>query len=204
MTTKKRLVIATRNEGKEAEIRTLLGEIPFELLSLRDFARAGEAEESEDSYAGNARCKAQHYSLATDEMVLADDSGLEVNALEGKPGVLSARYAGPNATDNQRRLKLLSELATSNSLDRGARFVCAVALSLKNVIILKVTEGICEGLIWNCPRGDSGFGYDPIFVPNGYSQTFGELPEEVKNRISHRAKAVALVREFLLTEKWSA
>jgi len=191
-------VIATRNDGKATEIRTLLGEIPFELLSLRDFARAGEAEEPEDSYAGNARCKAQYYSLATGEMVLADDSGLEVNALGGKPGVLSARYAGPNATDNQRRLKLLYELATSNSRDRGARFVCAVALSLKNGIILKVTEGICEGLIWNEPRGDSGFGYDPIFVPNGYSQTFGELPEEVKNRISHRAKAVALMREFLL------
>ena len=197
-------MIATRNEGKAAEIRTLLGEIPFELLSLRDFARAGEAEEPEDSYAGNARCKAQYYSLATGEMVLADDSGLEVNALEGKPGVLSARYAGPNATDNQRRLKLLDELATSNSPDRRARFVCAVAVSLKNGIILKVTEGICEGSIWNEPRGDSGFGYDPIFVPNGYSQTFGELPEEVKNRISHRAKAVALIREFLLTEKWSA
>ena len=204
VTTKKRLVIATRNEGKAAEIRTLLGEIPFELLSLRDFARAGEAEEPEDSYAGNARCKAQYYSLATGEMVLADDSGLEVNALEGKPGVLSARYAGPNATDNQRRLKLLHELATRNSPDRKARFVCAVAVSNKNGVILKVTEGICEGSIGKELRGYSGFGYDPVFVPNGYSQTFGELPEEVKNRISHRAKAVALIREFLLTEKWSA
>lgn len=204
VTTKKRLVIATRNEGKAAEIRTLLGEIPFELLSLSDFARAGEAEEPEDSYAGNARCKAQYYSLATDEMVLADDSGLEVKALDGEPGVLSARYAGPHATDNQRRLKLLHELATKNSADRRARFVCAVAVSRKNGIILKVTEGICKGSIGKEPRGDSGFGYDPIFVPSGYSQTFGELAEEVKNRISHRAKAVALMREFLLIEKWSA
>ena len=120
------------------------------------------------------------------------------------PGVLSARYAGPNATDNQRRRKLLDELATINSSDRRARFVCAVAVSLKNGIILKVTEGICEGSIGKEPRGDSGFGYDPIFVPSGYSQTFGELPEEVKNRISHRAKAVALMKEFLLSEKWSA
>jgi XTP/dITP diphosphohydrolase len=204
VTAKQRLVIATRNEGKAAEIRELLGEIPLQLLSLSDFDRAGDAEEPEDSYAGNAICKAQYYSLATGEMVLADDSGLEVNALEGKPGVLSARYAGPNATDNERRLKLLHELATSNSPDRRARFVCAVAVSLKDGIILKVTESICEGSIGKEPRGDSGFGYDPIFVPSGYSQTFGELPEEVKNQISHRAKAVALMREFLLTEKWCA
>jgi non-canonical purine NTP pyrophosphatase, rdgB/HAM1 family len=197
-------VIATRNEGKAAEIRMLLGSVPFELLSLSDFDRAGEAEEPEDTYAGNAKCKAQYYSLATGEMVLADDSGLEVKALEGKPGVLSARYAGPNATDNQRRRKLLNELATINSSDRRARFVCAVAVSLKNGIILKVTEGICEGLIGKEPRGDSGFGYDPIFVPSGYTQTFGELAEEVKNQISHRARAIALMREFLLTEKWSA
>jgi len=204
VTTKKRLVIATRNKGKAAEIRKLIGEIPFELLSLSDFARAGVAEEPEDTYAGNAMYKSQYYSLATDEMVLADDSGLEVNALDGKPGVLSARYAGPHATDNQRRLKLLHELATKNSPDRKARFVCAVAVSLNNGIVLKVTEGICDGSIGREPRGDSGFGYDPIFVPSGFSQTFGELPEEVKNRISHRARAVALMREFLMTEKWSA
>jgi XTP/dITP diphosphohydrolase len=203
VSTKERLVIATRNEGKAAEIRVLLGETPFELLSLSDFDRAGEAEEQENSYAGNAISKAQYYALATGELVLADDSGLEVASLDGAPGVLSARYAGPSATDSQRRLKLLQELVARNSTDRGARFVCAVAVSGRNGRILKVTEGFCEGSICREPRGDSGFGYDPIFLPNGYSQTFGELSETVKNQISHRAKAVTQMKEFLLTKKWS-
>lgn len=204
MSTKSRLVIATRNEGKAAEIRTLFGDTPFELLSLSIFKEAGEAPETEDSYEGNATSKARYYAASTGEFVLADDSGLEVVALNGAPGVLSARYAGPTASDSERRLKLLDEIARAQAADRSARFVCALALASKTAEIIKVTHGICAGSICLEPRGNSGFGYDPIFIPKDHEQTFGELAEPVKNRISHRAKAIVLMRRFLLAEDWSA
>jgi len=204
VTTESKLVIATRNKGKVREIQTLLGSVPFQLLALSDFGDLGTASELEDSYAGNAISKGRYYARETHELVLADDSGLEVAALNGAPGVLSARYAGPNATDSQRRRKLLDELASDALIDRSARFVCAMALVRKDGEVLKVTQGVCEGFICIDPRGDSGFGYDPIFVPRGYSETFGELSETIKNRISHRAKAIALMKEFLLTENSSA
>ena len=204
MTTIKRLVIATRNEGKATEIRTLFGEIPFELLSLSTFRDAGEAPEIEDSYAGNAAAKAHYYAAATGEFVLADDSGLEVAALDGAPGVLSARYAGPSSSDSERRLKLLNEIGRTRSADRSARFVCATALASRDGKIVKVTHGICAGSISLEPRGKSGFGYDPIFVPSDYQQTFGELNESIKNQISHRAKAINLVKQFLFAENWYA
>ena len=198
-----KLVIATHNQGKLREIRTLLGDVPFQLLSLNDFANIGTAEEVESTYEGNAILKARFYAAATGEFVIADDSGLEVTALNGAPGVVSARYAGESASDKERRRKLLSELAATCS-DRSAQFVCSVALANAQQEVLKVTYGICEGTILFDERGDGGFGYDPLFVPNGFTETFGELTEAVKNTISHRAKAILAMREFLCAKRWHA
>src|SRR6185295_9381223 len=183
-----RLVIATHNKGKAVEIKTLLGDIGWTLLSLDQFENVGEAAEDAETYYGNAAAKASYYARMTGEWVLADDSGLEVAALNGAPGVFSARYAGPNASDSERRLKLLNELA--GVADRKARFVCSAVIADSNGKIQILAEGICEGVISEEARGDSGFGYDPIFIPSGHDLTFGELSDEIKNRISHRAKAI--------------
>ena len=199
-----RLVIATRNEGKANEIRNLLKGTPVQLLLLTDFEIVGEAEEAEDSYEGNAISKARYYALITGAPVLADDSGLEVAALNWAPGIRSARYAGAGASDRDRRQYLLGQIAAASSTDRRARFVCSVALVRPDQEILHVTIGTCEGTIIDEERGDSGFGYDPIFVPKGYVETFAQLSEAEKNRISHRGKAITLMREFLLENDWSA
>jgi XTP/dITP diphosphohydrolase len=198
------LVIATHNQGKAGEIRELLGNIPWRLKSLQDFEDVGVATEDQETYVGNALAKARYYAAATGEWVLADDSGLEVTALGGAPGVLSARYAGDNASDAERRELLLSELHKQVRVDRTARFVCATAIAEPEGKIVSLCEGICEGSISEEPRGNSGFGYDPIFIPTGYEQTFGELAEEIKNQISHRAKALLQTKEFLLSQKWPA
>ena len=195
------LVIATHNQGKVGEIRELLGNIPWQLKSLQDFKNVGVATEDQETYAGNAIAKARYYASMTNEWVLADDSGLEVTALNGAPGVLSARYAGENASDAQRRELLLSEMQRQLVTDRTARFVCAAAIAQPDGEIVSLREGICEGVITFEVRGTSGFGYDPIFIPNGYDQTFGELAEQIKNQISHRAKALMQTKEFLLSQK---
>ncbi|PYS69102.1 MAG: non-canonical purine NTP pyrophosphatase, RdgB/HAM1 family [Acidobacteria bacterium] len=198
------LVIATHNRGKAAEIHKLLGDIPWQLVSLQEFNQVGVAEEIEVSYAGNAVLKARYYAVATHNWVLADDSGLEVTALGGAPGVLSARYAGENASDADRRDLLLSEIEKQGNVERKARFVCSVAIADQTGEIRKLTEGVCEGAIATDARGDGGFGYDPIFIPTGYTQTFGELAEEIKNQISHRAKVLLQARDFLLEKNWPA
>ena len=196
------LLLGTHNPGKIHEIKLILGDLGWTLLSLRDFENVGiagsvgVAEEHADTYAGNAILKAQFYARATGLTALADDSGLEVDALGGAPGVLSARYAGENASDADRRALLLSELR-ADTTNRHARFVCAVAISSPAGEILNLSEGICEGVITFKPRGRSGFGYDPLFVPAGYDQTFAELSDETKNRISHRARALIKVRDYL-------
>lgn len=176
----------------------MLGDIPWSLVTLDQFENVGEAEENESTYVGNAISKAKFYASATGEIVMADDSGLEVTALAGAPGVLSARYGGPDGRDEDRRIKLLSELKSTSSSDRSARFVCAAVMANPEGEVLQVVEGICEGSICFDERGKSGFGYDPIFVPDGYHQTFGELSEEVKNTISHRARALQRMRQFLI------
>jgi XTP/dITP diphosphohydrolase len=200
----KRLVIASHNRGKAREIRELLGDVPFEIVALDSFTDVEAPEETEDTYAGNAILKARYYAAALKETVLADDSGLEVNALGGRPGVLSARYAGPDGSDKSRREKLLRELSLVPSENRQARFVCAAAVVSMNLELLTLSEGICEGVITFEEKGSSGFGYDPLFLPNGYDMTFGELSEAVKNRISHRANALEKVREFLTSKNWAA
>lgn len=176
----------------------ILGEVPWKLLSLEDFRNVGEAPEDEDSFEGNALSKANFYASATNQWVMADDSGLEVSALRGAPGVHSARYAGAAASDADRRAKLLDEMRYLGPEDRKARFVCVCAIVKPDLQVFAVTKGICSGSIINESRGVSGFGYDPIFKPDGFDETFGQLPENVKNRISHRGKALAEVRKLLL------
>ena len=196
------LLLGTRNPGKIHEIKLILGDVALgdvalELCSLNDFPNVAVAEENADTYGANAILKAQFYARETGITALADDSGLEVEALGGAPGVLSARYAGEHATDADRRNLLLSELTKTGSDNRRARFVCAIAIASVDGEVLNVSEGICEGTITFAPRGTSGFGYDPLFVPDGYDETFAELSDAVKNQISHRARALMLTKQFL-------
>jgi len=193
----KSLLLGTHNPGKIHEIKLILGDVGWTFRSLRDFEGVGVAEENADTYAGNAIMKAQFYARALGLPVLADDSGLEVEALGRAPGVLSARYAGEHASDADRRALLLSALSQNGSDNRRARFVCAIAITTASGELLNLSEGICEGAITFAARGSSGFGYDPLFVPDGYDKTFAELSDEVKNTISHRARALMKLREYL-------
>ncbi len=192
------IVVATRNSGKLREFRTLLSPLNSDVLGLKDLSLDTEFEESGNTFAENARLKAIGYSLLTQFPVLADDSGLEVDALGGKPGIHSARYAGPGASDADRVRKLLEALGKAGG-GRGARFVCALALAHRGVV-LRESEGNCSGIIAEAPRGYNGFGYDPIFLFPELGKTFAELSQEEKNRYSHRARAVAsLLRQLQST-----
>ena len=193
----KRLLLGTRNSGKVKEITTILDDSGWTFSSLQEFDDVGPAAEDGVTYAENAIAKARFYAAATGMLALADDSGLEVAALGGAPGVYSARYAGDNASDADRRALLLSELAQANNQDRRARFVAAVAIAAPDGEVLNLSEGICEGVITFEQRGTNGFGYDPLFIPDGYAETFAELSDGVKNRISHRARALMQTRDSL-------
>ena len=191
------LLLGTRNPGKVKEITSILEDSGWSFVSLKDFDHVESPDENAETYADNAIIKARCYAAATAQFALADDSGLEVEALEGAPGVLSARYAGESASDADRRELLLSELAKTATKNRRARFVSVVAIAAPDGTILNVSEGICEGTISFGPRGSGGFGYDPLFIPDGYDQTFAELPENLKNCISHRARALIKTADFL-------
>ena len=191
------LLLGTRNPGKVIEIVSILADSAWSFSSLQEFPNVGEAEENFTTFAENAIAKAQFYASATGLCALADDSGLEVEALGGAPGVFSARYAGANASDADRRALLLSELDKLGAPTRRARFVAVVAISKPNGEILNISEGICNGTITFDPRATGGFGYDPLFIPDGYDQTFAELPDTIKNQISHRARALRGTRTFL-------
>ena len=191
------LLLGTRNPGKVKEITNILADSGWLLCFLTAFDDVEPPEENGETYADNAILKARAYAVATGLFALADDSGLEVAALAGAPGVFSARYAGEIASDADRRELLLSELGKTGNKDRSARFVAVVAIAAPDGTLLNVSEGICEGTITFTPRGHGGFGYDPLFIPDGYDQTFAELPENIKNRISHRALALIKTSEFL-------
>ena len=191
------LLLGTRNPGKVIEITSILADSGWSFSSLQEFPEVGEAEENFVTFAENAIAKAQFYASATGLCALADDSGLEVAALGGAPGVFSARYAGKGASDADRRALLLSELAKTGDLKPRARFVAVVAIATPSGEVLNVSEGICEGVITFAPRGTGGFGYDPLFIPDGHNQTFAELSDTVKNLISHRARALMLTKQFL-------
>jgi len=191
------LVVATRNGHKTREIQLILGP-EFSVRDLGAHPEVSEIRESGTSFKENAKLKALAASRQLPALVIADDSGLEVDALGGAPGIYSARYAGANATDTDKIDKVLRELARVRATEDGrrARFRCVVALA-RDGNLLGTFEGIAEGSIADEARGDSGFGYDPIFIPEGLKQTFGELPTEVKNTISHRAKAIRALADRL-------
>jgi XTP/dITP diphosphohydrolase len=192
------ILIATRNRGKVAEFRSLLSALPLRLRSLVEFPESGNVEETGLTFSDNAVLKAVSYAKETGLWSLADDSGLEVEALGGAPGVFSARYGGAKASDAQRIERLLEELSQSGARDRRACFTCVIAIADPQGQIAYISTGRCEGQITHVPRGTGGFGYDPVFVPEGYEQTFGELPPEIKQSISHRALALRAAKSFLV------
>jgi len=185
-----KFVIATRNAHKLEEIRAIFNTGGLDVCSALDFPDIPDTVEDRDTLEGNAIKKARELCGATGLMALADDSGLEVDALDGAPGVYSARYAGEPCSYQNNNAKLLREL--SNKDNRRARFRTVIALARPGEEPLTV-EGKCEGVIIDQLRGEHGFGYDPLFVPDGFDLTFAELPSEVKNKISHRALALAEV-----------
>lgn len=191
-----RILLASSNPGKLREYAELAASSPIELDLLPRFARLAPFEESAPTFAENAAGKALYYSKFTKEIVLADDSGLTVEALSGAPGVHSARYAGPQATDSDRIGKLLVAMQETEVKDRGARFVCVVAIAQAGRAIAVVSD-FAAGAIVREPRGRNGFGYDPIFLSTELGRTYAELPPEQKNRLSHRAKAFRKLLAFL-------
>ncbi len=189
------LTVGTRNPGKLVEISGLLAEVSVELRCLGD--EVGEVEETGSTFAANAAIKASEYARQTETYVLADDSGLEVAALDGRPGVLSARYGGEGTTFDEKISLLLREIELSGRSDRQARFVCSLALAAPDGSLIHTADGISDGMIAHEPRGTGGFGYDPLFIPNGHDRTFGQLSEREKSEISHRARAFRKIIPFL-------
>lgn len=192
-----KLLVATGNQGKIREINKLLTSSDFKVVGLKDFAGITEVEETGNTFTENAILKAEGYAAQTGCLTLADDSGLSVDALDGAPGVYSARYAGPDTGYDQKISQLLDEIEKTGNSDRRARFVCVMALANKDGQILHVSEGVCEGNIAASPSGKNGFGYDPVFVPNGYEISFGQLSDDIKQQISHRARAINGIIRFL-------
>ena len=191
------LVIATTNAGKVGEFAELFRELPITLQSLADFPGAPEVPEDGPTYAANAMHKALALARWSCCPALADDSGLEVDALGGEPGVHSARYAGPVQDSTLNIAKLLAALRGVPAAQRTARFRCAIAVACPNGTTL-TAEGACEGVILDTARGSGGFGYDPVFLYPPLGQTFGEIAPAIKNRLSHRARACAFLVPQLL------
>jgi XTP/dITP diphosphohydrolase len=190
------LVVATRNRKKLEEISRMLDGLPVRLFTVEDFAGCPEVEETEDTFEGNAVKKALAVARFTGKPAIADDSGLEVYALGGAPGVYSARYAGDGATDADNVKKLLSEMSTLDEGRRGARFLCVIALAFPDGGV-ETFEGMVEGRIGRAPLGRTGFGYDPVFCPEGHDRTFAQMSPEEKDSMSHRGRALGRLRERL-------
>jgi len=190
-----KLILATRNKHKAQELQTLLGDLNLEILTLNDVSPELILREDGNTFEANALQKASTVYNHTKLLTLADDSGLEVFFLNGRPGVFSARYAGVNATDEMNNRKLLMEMRAVAPRRRRAQFRSVLALVGKG--IEELTEGICTGMLGETPRGTNGFGYDPIFIPAGFTKTYAELNAEEKNLISHRARSLAKMKEVL-------
>lgn len=183
------VVLATHNLHKVREIREMLKGIDhIDVLSLLNFPDYELPEETGVTFQENASLKAEHAAKALNKCVLADDSGLVVPALRGRPGVFSARFAGDDATDVKNRKKLLEEMNGMNDIERSAYFECCLVLADPKGVI-KCVVAACEGMISSVEKGRNGFGYDPLFIKNGYDKTFAELDEPTKNKVSHRRKA---------------
>jgi len=193
-----KIVIATKNKGKIREIESCFAGLPeIEWLTFEDFENFPDIDEGNISFLENATLKAKSISEFTNAITIADDSGLVVDALDGRPGVKSSRYAGENATDEENRQKLLDELKNCNyPEDRTARFVCEMILWDPVKGLMKSSSGVCEGSIGFTEKGSGGFGYDSIFIPNDYNRTMAELSQHEKNVISHRGKALNNLKNF--------
>lgn len=192
-----RLVVATRNTHKTAEIRSLIGH-SYEVLDANDFPEAPAIAETGTTFLENARLKAEGISRVIDGWVLSDDSGLEVDALDGAPGVWSSSFGGEEGNYARNNERLLREMEGRSN--RRARFRCTMVLAREGREVAHFT-GEVEGVIIDAPRGAAGFGYDPLFIPDGYDRTFAELGEDAKNLLSHRSRALAKVVNFLENQK---
>jgi XTP/dITP diphosphohydrolase len=190
------LLVATTSRHKLEEYRELLAGLPFALLTLADAGIDEDVEETETTFEDNARLKAERYAALSGLLTLADDSGLEVDALGGEPGVHSKRWAGDDASDEDRNRLLLERLREVPEERRTARYRCVIAIASPGAAA-RTVEGACEGRIAKACSGANGFGYDPLFFVPELGQTFGEAPPEVKNRLSHRGRAAARAREVL-------
>lgn len=193
----RRLLVATGNPGKVVELAELLRDAPYTLVSLRDLGLPTEIEEPADTFEGNAVIKAEAYSRMSGLLTIADDSGLEVDALDGAPGVHSRRFAGEDASDDDRTALVLRRLAGAPWERRTARYRCVLALAAPGEPTV-TCEGACSGIIDYGPRGDGGFGYDPVFYLPDFGKTVAELSLQEKNRVSHRARAARAVAAVLM------
>lgn len=193
----KRLLLATRNQHKKRELQELLSGIEVDILTLEDVIPIAEVEEDGDTFEANAVKKACETAKASGILSLADDSGLEVDILQGKPGVYSARFAGEGASDEANNIKLLELLDSIPDNERSARFVCVIAICDRGCGV-KTVRGECAGSIARSPAGTGGFGYDPLFIPCGYNQTYAQLSAAEKNKISHRGVALQKALPFLI------
>lgn len=193
-----KIILATKNKGKAKEIKVILKDLNLELLTLDDFPETPNPVEDGKSFKENALKKARSVAKHLNIAAMADDSGLEVDILNKRPGIFSARYAGENATDEENNRKLLKELKDIPFEKRCASYKCVIALVFPSEREATV-EGDCRGLISLEPKGSGGFGYDPLFYVPEYGKTMAELPPEIKNRISHRGKALAKLKNKLMT-----
>src|SRR5690606_26304223 len=204
ITMDRKVIIATKNKGKAKEFEALFSKFNLEVLTLLDIENAPDVEETGATFEENAALKAEAISQFTRSIVVADDSGLVVDALDGRPGIYSARYAGEEKNDEANINKLLSELKDVQQEERTARFYCALAVAIPEEETL-VVAGKCEGLIMNERRGTNGFGYDPVFYVPSLQQTMAELSSEQKNSISHRANALKNLQpliERIFAKRW--
>ena len=188
---KRKIIIATKNKGKIKEFKNILSDNKFEISSLIDINNLPDINEDGNSFKDNAVKKSRHIFEMTGKPCIADDSGLEIDYLNGAPGVKSSRFCGISTPQKLKNEKIISMMKGAKENERSAQFKCVIAYTDNNE--KKAFDGICKGRISDKPKGENGFGYDPIFIPEGFDKTFGEIDEDVKNRISHRAKAL---REF--------
>lgn len=191
------LIIATKNKGKAEEFKQMLSPLGYQVKTLLDFSDTmPDIEETGTTFYENAQLKAEQIATQLGKPVIADDSGLEVDYLDGAPGVYSARYSGEHANDEANNHKLLNALKDVPEKDRTARFVCVLAFARPNETTI-FKKGTCEGKITRTSKGENGFGYDPVFIPKGYEQTMAQLNQAEKNQLSHRYHALKAFRAWL-------
>jgi XTP/dITP diphosphohydrolase len=195
---KEQLLLATTNQGKTREIKRYLKDLPIEIHSLQELGQRKPFTETGRTFDENARGKSLFYSTVWDGLTLAEDSGLEIDALRGEPGVRSARYSGERATDQKNNLKVLERMKGVPSGKRNARFVSCMVLSKNGEVIKEIMESV-EGMINLREKGSHGFGYDPLFFYPPLKKTFAELLPDEKNKVSHRGRALKKIKEFLLS-----